>query len=72
MTSACVDPESFVRGDPFFFFLKFMGDRGSKYRLNGAISSPPANAIEMVFRWRVDVGPTLNAGLVAMGFFRGS
>ena len=26
----------------------------------------------MAFRWRADDGPTLNAGLVALRFFRGS
>ena len=26
----------------------------------------------MAFRWQADDGPTLNAGLVALGFFRGS
>ena len=26
----------------------------------------------MAFRWRVDDGPALNAGLVALRFFRGS
>ena len=30
------------------------------------------NAIQMVFRWRADDGPTLNTGLVAWRFFRGS
>ena len=29
-------------------------------------------AISMVFRWRADDGPPLNAGLVALRFFRGS
>ena len=29
---------------------------------------PLANAIEMAFRWRVDNGPQLNVGLVALGF----
>ena len=26
----------------------------------------------MAFRWRADDGPTWNAGLVSIGFFRGS
>ena len=26
----------------------------------------------MAFSWRADVGPTLNSGLVALGFYRGS
>ena len=30
------------------------------------------NTISMVFCWRADDGPTLNAGLVALWFFRGS
>ena len=29
-------------------------------------------AIQVAFRWRVDDGPTLNAGLVALLFVRGS
>ena len=29
-------------------------------------------AIEMAFRWRVDDGPTLNAGMVALWFLRES
>ena len=32
----------------------------------------PLKAIEMAFHWHADDGPTLNAGLVALWFFRGS
>ena len=35
-------------------------------------SASQRNAIEMAFRWRADDGPTLNAGLVALCFSRGS
>ena len=35
-------------------------------------SARQRNAIVMAFRWRADDGPTLNAGLVALWFFRGS
>ena len=40
--------------------------------INGPSSARQRNAIEMVFRWRADDGSTLNAGLVALLFFRGS
>ena len=33
---------------------------------NGPPSAPQRNAIEMAFCWRVDDGPPLNAGLVAL------
>ena len=32
----------------------------------------PTNAIEMAFRWLTDDGQTLNAGSVALSFFKGS
>ena len=33
---------------------------------SGSSSARQRNAIEMAFRWRVDDGPTLNVGLVAL------
>ena len=40
--------------------------------ISGPSSACQRNAILMAFRWRADDGPILNAGLVAMYFFRGS
>ena len=69
----CSDLESFVRGSPnlmgFFLFLFFRRERGfkpNKYHFKRAIIDPPAKRHLMAFRWRADVGPTLNAGLVAL------
>ena len=45
---------------------------GPTTTISGPSSARKRNAIYMAFRWRVDDGPTLNAGLVALGFFRGS
>ena len=60
------------RGSNVFFisFLQLM--RGTKYYDKWAIIGLPAKCHQMAFRWRADDGPTLNAGLVALGFFRGS
>ena len=44
----CVDPETFFRGGPTFFFLFFLANE----------------SIHMAFHWRADDGPTLNAGFV--------
>ena len=69
---SCADPESFVRGGPtlttFVFCFGWRGDGGSKYHYKGAIIGPPAKHHWMEFRWRVDDGPALNAGLVAAIF----
>ena len=61
----CVDPESFVRGGPTLtmFFLVDEGREDPSTTISG-----PSSA----FRWRADDGPTMNAGLVALRFFRGS
>ena len=40
--------------------------------ISGPSSARQRNAIWMAFRWRADDGPTLNAGSVALWFFRGS
>ena len=74
---SCADQESFLRGSPtlttfvfFFFFFFFFKFDGGRKDLNTTISGPSKarrrNVISMAFRWRVDVGPTLNAGLVAL------
>ena len=70
----CADPENFVRGSPtlttFFFFFFFFFLRGvredRKATKNGPSSARLRNAIEIAFCWRVDNGPPLNAGLVAL------
>ena len=54
---SCADLESFVRGVQLWWL--FLVDEG-------ASSSRQRNAIYMAFRWRVDGGPTLNGGLVAL------
>ena len=55
----CADPDSFARRGPTLktFFL-----------INERREDPPQYA---AFRWRADDGPTLNAGMVALYFFRG-
>ena len=73
MQWTCADPESFVRGGPTlttFFFLSFYFDEGggSEYHYKRGIVGPPAKRHLVAFRWRVDDGPTLNAGLVAAIF----
>ena len=60
----CTDPESFVREGPtltiFFFF--FWGGGGG-----GGGDDPSKYHYKcMVFCWRVDNGPKLDAGLVAL------
>ena len=42
------------------------------YHLKRATFGPPPKRHLMAFRWRADDGPTLDAGLVAMWFFRES
>ena len=43
-----------------------------KTTISGPSSAQQQNASSMTFRWRADGGPTLNAGLVALWFYRGS
>ena len=67
---ACANPESFFREGPiwlflFLFLLSWWGQRGSKYNYKRAIIGPPAKC-------HLNGGPTLNAGLVAFWFYRGS
>ena len=40
--------------------------------ISGLSSSRQQNAISMAFRWRDDGGPSLNADLVVLWFYRGS
>ena len=58
----------------FFFFFSWWGVGGSKYHYNRAIISPPAKRHHQPAskKWRADDGPTLNAGSVALWYFRGS
>ena len=54
----------------FFFFDE--GREEPNSAKSGTSSAHQQNAILMAFRWRADNGPTLNVGLVALRFFRGS
>ena len=53
---ACMDQENFVRGGPTLTI----------FLVDERIIDPPANRHLTAFRWRVDGGPTLNTGLVAL------
>ena len=48
------------------FFLVDEGIENPNITIIGPSSVRQRNAIQMAFRWRADVGPTLNAGLVAL------
>ena len=52
----------------FFVLLFFSSGRREdpNTTICGLTSARKRNAIKMVFRWRTDDGPTLNAGLVAL------
>ena len=68
MSCSCADPDSFARCGPTlttFFFVFFLVDEGRIQIPLSAGHHRPAS--ETPFRWRADVGPTLNAGLVARG-----
>ena len=65
MVDSCADPESFVRGGPtltaFFFSFFFSLMRGGRTQI------PLLAGHQRRFAdWRVDDGPTMNAGLVAL------
>ena len=48
---------------------KFLVDEGRKdpnTTISGASSARQLNAIYMAFRWRADVGPTLNVGWIVL------
>ena len=76
MLGSYADSETFVRGGPtlttffYFFFISFISFNERRNYLNASKSGPSSarqrNAIQMVFRWRADDGPTLNSGLVAL------
>ena len=71
----CADLESYFRGGPnlitfFCFVLVDKGEEDTNTAINGPSSARQRNA--MAFRWRAVDGPSLNAGLVALWFFRGS
>ena len=48
------------------FFLVDDGRKDPNTTISGPSSARQLNAIYMAFHWRADVGPTLNAGLVAL------
>ena len=54
----------------FIYFIIFISFNERRNDLNATKSGPSSarqrNAIQMVFRWRADDGPTLNSGLVAL------
>ena len=51
------------RGSNFNFFLFFdEGRNDSNTTISGPSTARQRNAIQMVFRWRADGGPILNAG----------
>ena len=60
--------------DNVFFFDQ--GRENPSTNINGSSSTLQRNAFSetplMAFRWRIDNGPTLNAVLVGLRFFRGS
>ena len=72
--------KNFVRGGQtlttffffFFFFFKLMRDGRIKTPLYAGHHRPASETPLNGDRWRADDGPTLNAGLVASQFFRGS
>ena len=58
-------PESFARGGPTLkTFLVEEGTEDPNTTKSGPLSAHQQNAILMVFRWRANDGPTLNAGLI--------
>ena len=69
---SCADLESFFRGGPTLttFFFVDEGRDHPNTTISGSSSTRKRNAIYMAFRWRADGGPKLNAGLVALWFYR--
>ena len=72
-----MDPGSFVEGGQTlttFFFLLFLVDEGREvpyttiagHHLTASETPTTASERPLVFRWRADDGPTLNAGLVGL------
>ena len=61
-------------GGPNLIFLVGWGIEDPNTAINGPSSARQRNAVEMemTFRWRAEGAPKLNAGLVAMCFFRES
>ena len=56
----------------FFFLFVYEGREDPNATLSRPSSALQRNTIWMELRWCADVGPTWNAGLVALWFFRGS
>ena len=71
---SCLDPGSIVRGSPTLtiFFLVDAVREDPNTTISGPSLAHQQNAIKMAFRWCANDGPTFNAGLVALCFFRGS
>ena len=72
---SCADPEKFCLRESIFDNICFLVDEGTEdpyTAINGSSSACQQNAIEMASRWRANNGPTLNAVLVALLFFRRS
>ena len=61
----------FFRGGPTFFKL-IRGERNTITTISRPSSARLRNAIKMAIRWWADGGPTLNAGLYTLEFYRGS
>ena len=56
----------------FFFSFFYEGKNDLNTSISGPSSARQQNAIWMAFCWRAHLSPKLNAGLVALWFFRGS
>ena len=56
----------------FFFFFVVEWRKDQNTTISGPSSARQGKAIELAFLWRADDGPTLNAGLAALWFWRGS
>ena len=55
------------RGSNFdVFFLFDEGRKDPNTTISGPSMASQRNAVQIVFRWQADDGPTLNAGLVAL------
>ena len=70
MVDSCADPESFVRGQRFFFRFFFSLMRGGRTQIP-LLAGHQRPVSETPFKWRfadwrADDGPTMNAGLVAL------
>ena len=69
--NSCHRASNFDNVFSFFFLVDERGDNQNTTK-SGPSSARQRNAIQMVFRWRADDGPTLNSGMVALWILRGS